>query len=102
MARSGGAVGAGAGTGAAGPVTVIASRIGCWHSRLSASLIRGASLPSSTPFAYSFGTPSSAVPDDQDERLAVLEPAAVLRLDTLPLGEELFQDAWPHCGKIGG
>ena len=41
--------------------TVIAIRIGRPHSRLSVSLTIGARRPSSTPFANSFGTASSAV-----------------------------------------
>lgn len=41
--------------------TVIAIRIGRPHSRLSVSATTGASRPSSTPFANSFGTASSAV-----------------------------------------
>src|SRR5690606_13866937 len=40
---------------------------------------------------------------DQGQRLAAPDPVLVLPLDpvTTALTEELFQNAWPHCGKIG-
>lgn len=40
---------------------------------------------------------------DQRERLAAPDPVFILRLDALPtaLPEELLQNSWPHCGKIG-
>ncbi|EPH40500.1 putative Chromosomal replication initiator protein DnaA [Streptomyces aurantiacus JA 4570] len=40
---------------------------------------------------------------DERQRLAALDPVLVLRLDALPspLSQKLFQNPWPHCGKIG-
>ncbi|MEI5098906.1 hypothetical protein RB200_09930 [Streptomyces sp. PmtG] len=40
---------------------------------------------------------------DQCQRLTAPDPVLVLRLDALspPVAQQLFQNPWPHCGKIG-
>ncbi|GAA3082424.1 hypothetical protein GCM10010449_02950 [Streptomyces rectiviolaceus] len=40
---------------------------------------------------------------DQSQGLAAFDPALVLRVYTVPppLTQQLLQNSWPHCGKIG-